>query len=957
MISPQTSSDSNQFNWNVARCNRLLRPIVHRIATLRRLKNEALYTSAYVSGAAKPVPLQETLQPTKSRIRIEFGNPLDNKENDPDWMSGPCKRKKAGRHYSARSTSNNKIATAAKNSEPSLQPGELSIPTPYLSKVIRYDEPSKAIPDSNMGPPKLKTVGRPKVDHEEKRDILGARVSRTEDENLCRQNLVKSFLELIDATNLQSPSPRGPRSLLSTCCRLVPAFIAHEEARQLFEDEKDCTDVSAETYSLIQDELEIKEGYGWKHMREVVRAHAVQIIREAIKEELLPRDISRSIIRHLLKPSNRRQSTKPSPLEAELLLAQLVASEAPNKPSECCPRNQFYANSFNNAGAASAWVESGSSHSFAFRQFSNLLASPYIPVEWMATSRVVPLWKNVFKVFRDSPRQGYDAFNFLQAAVALGTGVQPIPKQAQQVLLEIPAQYCQQNEGCPRCPRAASGTFLACSNGLQKVPSSNKSTARGELATAFTNTLFSLSTILSSFAVATRLDQSQDQNFDPHLILWTLNNLSIDIVLHYCNTNVVDTSFTVRDTSHISARRSAFILASTLVTEIAGCQLGTVYTGVDINDLVYCLEQLDATTLPDQMDDVGIFDSLPELVCSISQGASRISAVDGFSSFQHVVRALNAALIPGRTTTSSTRNFLRRLALSSAIEYSNQNQAPEHLALVVELERTMTHLELSNMSRTPARSSTNALPKAGRGLRWEEGICEWVAATPSSRHKTGIMSFFSRPAQIPPGTPLEADRIRDSAAELEYSPDSLSRTFGTAVADGVNLSDMLIASSSPLDRSGFVSRFSNRNSPNRVISSIRASVPEIAAKRRQNAPDRMREDSDDSFGQEHSSSSFSSSSSLSGKTISRNPPLMKPKILKRTLSESMDSSSEDELSSPKRGRKRSAVVRKAEFRGTRPAKRGLLLQNLSAATRLTMGNSQLSSGAESDDNDDELSFT
>jgi hypothetical protein len=956
MISPQAPSDVNRFNWTTARCNRLLRPIVHRIATLRRLKNEALHTSAYATSSAKPVPLQEPLQLTKSRTRVEFGNPLDNKENDPDWVSGPCKKKKAGRHYSARSTSSTKIAAHAKISEPILQPGELSIPTPYLSKVVRLDEPTKAISDLSMLPPKLKTVGRPRIDQEEKKDILGARVSRTEDEHLCLQNLVKSFLELIDATNLQSPSRRGARSLLSTCCRLVPTFIADEEASQLLEDEKDGGDISAETYALIQDQLEIKEGYGWKHMREVVRAHGVQMIRGAIKEGLLPREISRSIIRHLLKPYNRRQSTKPSPLEAEILLTELIASETPAKLSECCSRNQFYAHSFNNAGSASAWVETGSSHTFAFRQFSNLLASQYIPVEWMATGRVVPLWKNVFKVFRDAPSEAYDAFKLLQAAVELGTGVQTIPKQAQQVLLEIPAHYVQQNEGCPRCPRPASGTFLACWNGQQKVHCPNQNIARGELATAFTNTLFSLSTILSSFAIATRLDSPGSQCFDPHFILWTLNSLSIDIVHQYCKANAVDSTLLVRDTSHFSARRSAFILASTLVTEVAGCHLGSGYAGADIDDLVHCIEQLDAATAPKQMDDVGIFESLPELVCSISQGASRISAIDSFASLRHLVRALNAALIPGRSTTPSTRNFLRRLALSSAIEFSNQNQAPEHLALVVELERTMTHLELSNMSRTPARSSRNAFPEVRRGLRWEEGICEWVAATPMSRHKSGTASIFLRPAQISLRTPLEAEKKDSNAAEPDYSPDSLSQPLDTVEGDRINISDMLLASSSPLGRSGLNSRLSDDDPPNRKASSTSASVTEVAAQRRWNVSVRTRDDTDNSFRPEFFSSNFSRNSSLGGNAVPKNLRLTKPKILKRTFSEAMDSSSEDELLSPKHGRKRSTVASTAEIRDPRRPKRGLLLRSISATTGIMMKKSRLSSGAEDDVDDDELSF-
>jgi hypothetical protein len=934
MISPQAPSDLNQIDWTIARCNRLLRPIVHRIATLRRLKNEALRTSTIQSIPFKQTQLKESFRITKPRVRPVFGNSLENKENDPDWISGPGKKKKAGRHYSARSTSNTNIVPQPQRPGAILQPGELSIPTPYLSKVIRHEEPAssgqtKVTSNVDIDQPKPRTVGRPRLDEEKRRVILGERVPKTEDANHCRQNLVKSFMELIDATNLQPPvtvtqsrttsPPRGARSLLSTCCRMVPVYIAQEEANQRAEDEGNF-DISAEVYSLLQDELETREGRGWRHMREVVRAHGVHILRGAIQEGLLPRETSRNIIRHLLKPL-RHQTTKASPLEAEILLAELIACETPDKLSDCCPRNQFYSHSFNNAAFATVHVETGSSRAFGFRQFNNLLVSPYVPVEWMATPRVVPLWSNVFKVFRDSPTEVRDAFKLLEATLAQGTGIKATSKLAEQVLLEVPAQYPQQYEGCPRCPRAASGTFLACSTGRQYAASQSQTVAKNQLSAAFTNTIFSLSTILSSFAVSTQLSQTESQHFDPQIILWTLNSLSIDIVLHYCKNAAINTS-SVRDQSYHFVRRSIFILASTLVTKVVGCQLRPGCSGADINDLVYCIERLDLAATVGQSSDIGIVNSLPELVCSIAQGASQISKVDSFVSLQHLVRALNVAHIPGVPMAPSTRAFIRRLALSSAVEFSDQHKAPEHLALVQELERTMTRLEISHTTKNPVRSSAQ-VDVLRRGFRWEEGICEWVAATPVIVNpESGPL--FSSPAQLPPATPSRSGTTGEMISETYGTPDAPTQPPFTVEGGNVNLSDLLLASSSPSSRPG--------------------PIPIISGNTRAN--------------QRRSSSSSSSSSSFGGNEVLNNPRGMRLKFLKRKASESIDVLSDDELVSPAQVRKRATAASKTENRATKRAKRGLLVRIMSSTnSTASLGRSRLSGTIDSDSSEsDELSF-
>src|ERR1700761_1427987 len=124
-----TQFGESQVDWTITRCNRLLRPIVTRIATLRTIRERKQLSQ-------RPVPrhVSHNDKSPSEMIRNVRASSLQNSsdkdiDKDPDWVEKP-KRKKIQRRYNIqRVTSSSNCPpepdTPGPNSLRSrLQPGE-----------------------------------------------------------------------------------------------------------------------------------------------------------------------------------------------------------------------------------------------------------------------------------------------------------------------------------------------------------------------------------------------------------------------------------------------------------------------------------------------------------------------------------------------------------------------------------------------------------------------------------------------------------------------------------------------------------------------------------------------------------------------------------------------------------------------------------------------------------------
>ncbi|KAI1861108.1 hypothetical protein JX265_009727 [Neoarthrinium moseri] len=280
---PQNRGDRSQ-PWTASRCQRLLRPLLSRIALLRR--DLALLSSQRSVTA----PARED---NSGKRRTE----------DCAWL---LPRKRLRHTYSQKCTDTSVINSVAAESSrfkaaKDLQRDSSAVNsvsyTPLLRRARGHLSSSPIQEPEHI--PQHQPAGRKKVlgsqaHLEDRLSLLRSQLSQARYSDL--EAIYRSLEALLTATSRQ-PRRKGASSLLDMCLRKVPQYISGVEAWEVYEAEKTGTkssstasDVSSRVYTELE-ELGASDS-GWQHLRTVVEMDAVSVIRDAMAEGLFPDDFS-----------------------------------------------------------------------------------------------------------------------------------------------------------------------------------------------------------------------------------------------------------------------------------------------------------------------------------------------------------------------------------------------------------------------------------------------------------------------------------------------------------------------------------------------------------------------------------------------------------------------------------------------------------------------------------------
>lgn len=253
------SHESEELAWTAARCNRLLRSITQRIGALRKLVD-----NDFTESAPKP---RKSLE---KRVANHWST------QDPVWM-GDGKRKPGTKTFKAR-----KKVSKQEVSKEVAKDSEIAFPSPF---VRRFGLDGR---NSEIASPAA-TFARPALPARLTRQLpIKPGSQRIEAE----QGLSSALSSLLGATAGKGPQDsKGTRSLMSTCLRNVPQYIALNEEDESEEDH----DFSSEILSYLED-LGTKENGGWSGLREVVRSQAMHALCEAIEDEVLSEKLIRELV-------------------------------------------------------------------------------------------------------------------------------------------------------------------------------------------------------------------------------------------------------------------------------------------------------------------------------------------------------------------------------------------------------------------------------------------------------------------------------------------------------------------------------------------------------------------------------------------------------------------------------------------------------------------------------------
>ena len=227
-------------------------------------------------------------------------------------------------------------------------------------------------------------------------------------------NALESLLKACPTSTVKRSS--GPRSLFSTCLRTIPSYLREEELwlEEYTQGNVDSssTDSYNDTTTDIYEDLEATwatSSQGWKPLREVVRAHGIFIISQAILDGLFHAEY----VKALVDVCTSYQAFD----EAKFLLKSLLAvtSIARKPPSTKC--RLFETQTSVAFSALASFVHLSGDRGFLYRQLTRMLRNHDLAPEWLVTPDFVSLWDAVIVSISQEDENYADAYHFMEAVI------------------------------------------------------------------------------------------------------------------------------------------------------------------------------------------------------------------------------------------------------------------------------------------------------------------------------------------------------------------------------------------------------------------------------------------------------------------------------------------------------------------------------------------------------------
>ncbi|KAI1412879.1 hypothetical protein F5Y13DRAFT_199376 [Hypoxylon sp. FL1857] len=377
--------------WTTARCHRLLRPLLSRIASLRK-----------EAAASLLIPKDDELE-REARVSAEQQN------SSHEWL-GPRKRVRLTYSQRRPSVRQTEGLTSSKDSqEPSaarcfsqgegrnLASGEIVAATPLLRRARGHVVPSPAVPSSLREEheqlrascrrnPRLKR-GLAKNKEFDQR-LAKLRTNSASNRYSDLEAIYRSLEALLKATQHDTQQRRGPRSFLDMCLRKVPQYIEALEAQERMDAEQNGTvstldnvDTSAEVYNYLE-AIGSNPALGWKHLKTVVRADGLDAVREGISEGLFGDDFSELLIDLCVQAGALS--------EAEELVAAAVDRQFPQPTT---PDSSFgELASLRPLSVLWTFANKHNRTPSLLRQYTQLLSNDNLPQDWLATREFERIW-------------------------------------------------------------------------------------------------------------------------------------------------------------------------------------------------------------------------------------------------------------------------------------------------------------------------------------------------------------------------------------------------------------------------------------------------------------------------------------------------------------------------------------------------------------------------------------
>jgi hypothetical protein len=683
--------------WDTSRCNRLLRPLSSKLAKLRAelerprsAGGETRIASTAFATNRSPCKTTNFTRPVQKPRGFE-------KARDPDWRpdgkpgrgnkktyGGRGARKAAG--VQRRGSDANRVS----------RPGEIA----FTPLVARISSQLMSSPNVRKSPWKK---------HRKNRGPLQVNIDWTQlpgDLGKLVQGVFEAYANVLQATtDGDEKSWKGTRSLMAACLRRLPAYIELEEHFAKLdreeEDGEEERDVSDEIYEHLETHFEQRPGQGWRPFKQVLRAHATSQLCDAITDEIIGIDTMSMLVTHCVRDFAWDEAER-------LLLAYLPLLEASSIPINI-KANLFDAQQSAYLCAVKSFVDRTGRHRLLFDLLEHMIAHELLPLEWLATECMRPVWDRVVRsTSNNDHRTIAHAYRFFEMVTLAGMG--------------LPDERLLADE----------------TTGARRfVPSS-----REELRMALSTTYSSLLTVMCSIAL---VNNSRDDEFGRQIsrsVTWMLDAVAVAMLRRNDVRSELQLLEPHGDDAQTFLQRATWTVFASFVVHLDKCPTKRATINLKLSDLAEGLNWLAAQYLLKGINTASILGSLPALVSSIARGTGRIWKDDGFDQSQRLVQslmALSGYRLPHKLWT------MKRLALESAVEFAQDAGATEHATYARMIEQKMR--TQGQLVIVPSPHKNNSPSSSSGGFKWEEGIGEWVACTPFVA-KQGVQRVARKPIPV-----------------------------------------------------------------------------------------------------------------------------------------------------------------------------------------------------------------
>lgn len=485
------------------------------------------------------------------------------------------------------------------------------------------------------------------------------------------------LLQRTGSTDSGESLRKGASSLLSMCLRRVPDYIRAEEEWRKSIDEDDDTDVCAEVYEELED-LGSVHGQGWSGLREVVIAHGVSLVNEIIKDKLVATETRAELARIPAKHGLHKAS--------ETLLLAYTQSLPLKRPLGVESRL------FNGCLSSLTTVEPASAKNEVFvRLLDALFSSGRLKMSWLATRDMVTLSSGMIRALASRTGELKHILQFLQGRISQISGAELDPKHVKR-----------------QGPEGNLDVWM-------------------KLEKSLSNATVSIVTVLTAIVLIERSTHDSNENSERCLAAESLLSRLTVILLTRLGAHQHEFG---ANTSHQSRVVCFTLLASSLILSVKHSNKGREQMSLSKKDILEGMAVVHGEGHPYQTQ------TTVERAASFLVDLSRCCGQSLHSDSQSYLESLVGLLLEdSRHGSDQEQTFMKQWAMESSLLAAKVSATQRSRVFLNDVEATMIQHKPLNVQSADFTLRRGDASSAEPALRWEEGLCEWIVASPLRTRK------------------------------------------------------------------------------------------------------------------------------------------------------------------------------------------------------------------------------